>query len=62
MSYLLPAIIGPPINFGSNGTSEVVQGPKFRVGVLLAASSANKLNGLLSKSELATGFVVETGI
>ena len=42
----LPAMIGPPINFGSRGTSRVVQGARFSVGVLLAASSASKDSGL----------------
>ena len=40
----LPAIIGPPINFGSKGRSEVVEGDKFNEGVLLAASSAYRGN------------------
>ena len=44
--YLLPAMIGPPINLGSKGTSNVVQGARFKVGVLLAASSASNDNGL----------------
>ena len=39
-------MIGPPINFGSRGTSRVVQGARFSVGVLLAASSASKDSGL----------------
>lgn len=47
-----PAMIGPPINLGSKGISEVIDGTKFRVGVLRAASSANSDSGLLSKSEL----------
>ena len=51
-NYLLPAMIGPPMNLGSKGISEVVEGPIFKVGVLRAASSANKDSGLLSKSEL----------
>ena len=46
LHHLLPAMIGPPINFGSKGTSNVVQGAKFKVGVLRAASSASKDNGL----------------
>ena len=40
----LPAIIGPPINFGSKGRSDVVDGDKFNEGVLLAASSAYRGN------------------
>ena len=45
-------MIGPPINLGSKGTSDVIEGAKLRVGVLLAASSANNDKGLLSKSGL----------
>ena len=40
----LPAIIGPPINLGSKGRSDVVDGDKFNEGVLLAASSAYRGN------------------
>ena len=50
--YLLPAIIGPPINLGSRGTSNVVQGARFKVGVRRAASSASRESGLKgTKSE-----------
>ncbi len=38
------------MNFGQSGTSEDMHGAKFKVGVLLAASSASKLRGLFSKS------------
>ena len=35
---------------GSRGTSRVVQGARFKVGVRLAASSANKDKGLNGRS------------
>jgi len=45
-------MMGPPMNLGSKGTSDVIDGAKLRVGVLLAASSASSDKGLLSKSLL----------
>ena len=50
-------MMGPPINFGSRGTSEVIDGPKFRVGVLREASSANNDKGFFSTS----GLVLDVG-
>ena len=45
-------MMGPPMNLGSIGRSEVVHGIKLSVGVLLDASSAKSDKGLLSKSGL----------